>query len=177
MAHSWQLMMTRHIRWSLSRHKPGPLAGSKTPGTQNISGKGAGSNLSQLDCKRTLGKILMPFLVFCAFGEATSGQRSLLLGGVEFVSLWSGQEAPSWVVERLAALARRLHDWPTIASPESRLTRFDRSALQPLLLPTEIPPQPADFLIARLVNGVIYDCAHPCWPWVYMLSLQAGKKN
>lgn len=37
--------------------------------------------------------------------------------------------------------------------------------------------QPADFLIARLVNGVIYDCAHPCWPWVYTLSLPGWKVN
>lgn len=84
------------------------------------------------------------------------------MGGVEFVSLWSGQEAPSRVAKRLAALAERLNDWPTGVSPESRLTRPDRPVLRPLLLPAERPP--ADFLIAGLVNGVIYDYAHPRWP-------------
>lgn len=83
----------------------------------------------------------MLFLVLCPLLVRPSQVTgALLLGGVEFVSLWSGQEAPNRVAERLAALAGRPNDWPTGASPESRLTLLDWPVLLPLLLPTEHPP-------------------------------------
>lgn len=47
----------------------------------------------------------MLFLVFGYFGERPPQvTAALLLDGVEFVSLWSGQEASSRVAKRLAAL-------------------------------------------------------------------------
>lgn len=111
------------------------------------------------------GPILMLFLVFCPLlEEATLGHRSTPLGwgGFCFLVVWGpgstatgGQEAGrlGWKAEWLAnwCVSREQADPPWQAGCRSRCLLSG-------------PLRPADFLVARLVTGVIYGCAHPCWP-------------
>ena len=81
------------------------------------------------------------------------------------------------MAKSLAALAGRLNDWPTGASPGSRLICLDRPVLQPLSLPAEHPPPTSCFSHCEACKWRDLRLLIHAGPWVYTFSLPGWKVN